>query len=112
MKTHLFNVAFLLVLCTVSNHANAGKIVLKTELWDFICEVEIALGPDAPVIIEEILERPGVKIDGEYINGIVFEGEGRLCYRRSSIVDDCNSPMNDWVCYTNSSDAPQTILIY
>lgn len=96
----------------VSNNVSAGKIILKTELWDFICDVEVAVGSDAPIIIEEIFELPGVKIDGVYIDGIVFEGEGRLCYRRSSIVDDCDSPLNGWVCYTNSSDAPQTILIY
>ena len=69
-------------------------------------------GPDSPVFIEEIFELPGVKIDGEYIDGIVFEGEDRLCYRRSAIVDDCNSPLNDWVCYTNSRDEPQIIPIY
>ncbi len=112
MKSFLIKVIVLSALWMANNNVYAGKLILKTELWEFICDVEVAVGPDSPVIIEEIIELPGVKIDGEYIDGIVFEGEGRLCYRRSSIVDDCDSPLNDWVCYTNSSDAAQIIPIY
>jgi len=112
MKSFLLKMIVLFPLWIINNNAYAGKIILKTELWEFICEVEVAVGPDSPVFIEEILEFPGVKIDGEYIDGIVFEGEDRLCYRRSAIVDDCNSPLNDWVCYTNSRDEPQIIPVY
>lgn len=91
---------------------HAGDIVLKTELWDFICKVEVAVGPDSPGLIEKIYELPGVQPGIEYIDGIVFIGEGRLCYRRSSVTDDCYSEMNDWVCYTNYSEESETILIY
>lgn len=112
MKSILFKTFLLTVLWFVNYNVQAGKLILTTDLWDFICEVEVATGSDAPVVIENILEFPGVKIDGEYKNGIVFKGEDRLCYRRSSLVDDCDSPMNDWVCYSNSSDTPQIIPIY
>lgn len=112
MKTTLLMMTMLPPLLIANNCAHAGKIILKTELWDFICEVEVALGPDSPVVIEEILEFGGVKVDGEYIDGIVFEGEDRLCYRRSSVVDDCHSPLNDWVCYSNAGEAPEIIYIY
>lgn len=90
----------------------AGDIVLKTELWDFICKVEVAVGPESPDVIEEIYEFPGVQSGEEYIDGIVFTGEWRLCYRRSSVPDDCYSDMNDWVYYSNYSDESETILIY
>ena len=112
MKSFLVKFFVLLAMLIVNYNVYAGKIILKTDLWEFICEVEVATGPDAPVVIGEVLEFPGVKVDGEYIDGIVYEGEGHLCYRRSSIVDDCDSPPNDWVCYTNSSDTPQIIPIY
>lgn len=112
MKSILLKIIVALLLLVASNSTYAGKLILQTELWDFICKVEVALGSDTPMIIEEVLEFPGVKNDGEYIDGIVFEGEHRLCYRRSSTVDDCNSPLNDWVCYTNSGETPETIYIY
>ena len=112
MKSLLLKIILLLPICISINNAYAGKIILKTELWEFICKVEVAVGPDSPIVIEKTLEFPGVKIDGVYADGIVFEGEDRLCYRRSAIIDDCNSPLNDWVCYTNSGDEPQIIPIY
>lgn len=90
----------------------AGDILLKTELWDFICKVEVAVGPDSPGVIEKIYEFPGVQPGVEYIDGLVFTGEGRLCYRRSSVNDDCYSEMNDWVCYTNYSEESEIIFIY
>lgn len=101
-----------LLLLPLCNSANAGEIILKSELWDFICEVEVAIGPDTPDVILRIHELSGVRPGAEYVNGIVFTGEGRLCYRRSSIIDDCHSEMNDWVCYTNYSDEPEIISIY
>lgn len=112
MKSFLLKMIALSILWFVNFNSYAGNIILKTDLWDFICEVEVAIGPDTPVVIDKILEFPGVKVDGEYIDGVVFKGEGRLCYRRSSIVDDCDSSLNDWVCYTNSNDTPQIIPIY
>ena len=96
----------------ISSVGYAGDIVLKTELWDFICKVEVAVGPESPGVIEKTYEFPGVQSGGEYVDGIVFIGEKRLCYRRSSVADDCYSDMNDWVCYTNYREESETILIY
>ena len=112
MKLNILKRLVLLPLCLICSVGYAGEIVLKTELYEFICKVEVAIGPESPVIIEQLFEFPGVQSAGEYINGIVYTGEGRLCYRRSSVVDDCYSEMNDWACYTNYSDESETILIY
>lgn len=112
MRSTVCKGAVTLVLYGFCCAADAGDIILKTELWDFICEVEVAVGPEAPSVIETIHEFPGVQPGSEYVDGNVFTGQGRLCYRRTSIADDCYSEMNDWVCYTNYSDEPVTILIY
>lgn len=90
----------------------AGEIILKSELWEFICKIEVAVGPESPDVIENVHEFPGVQAGGEYVNGIVFTGEGRLCYRRSSVVDDCYSELNHWVCYTNYGDESEVVYIY
>ncbi len=112
MKSHVCSGASFLALCSFSCMASAGDIILKTELWDFICEVEVIVGPEVPGVFDGVLEFPGVQVGLEYVDGVVFTGEGRLCYRRSSVADDCYSDMNDWVCYTNYSDEPEIILIY
>ena len=112
MELNIFKRIVFLQLWLISSVGYAGEIVLKTELYDFICKVEVAIGPESPVVIEQLLEFPGVQSAGEYKDSIIYTGEGRLCYRRSSVVDDCYSEMNDWVCYTNYSDESETILIY
>lgn len=112
MRLQLIKGIALLTFCFVSNIGSAGEIILKTDLWEFICKVEVAVGAESPDVIEHIHEFPGVKSGEEYANSIVFTGEGRLCYRRSSVVDDCYSEMNDWVCYTNYGEEPETVLIY
>lgn len=112
MRPNRCNGVVFLAICIASSATCAGEIILKTELWDFICEVEVAVGPEVPDVIGRIHEIPGAQVGKEYVNGIIFKGEGRLCYRRSSMVEDCYSDMNDWVCYTNYSDEPETILIY
>ena len=67
MKKSLVTLVVISPLWLISYHTSAGELILKTELWDFICEVEVALGPDTPLVIERVLEFPGVKNDGEYI---------------------------------------------
>lgn len=112
MKSRLFKSITLLPFLLIGPMSYAGEIILQTSLWEFICKVEVAVGPESPDVIERIHEFPGVRSGGEYAGGIVFKGEGRLCYRRSSIIDDCYSEMNEWVCYTNYSDESETISIY
>ena len=112
LNLNIFKRITLLHLCLICPVGYAGQLVLKTELYEFICKVEVAIGPESPDIIEQLLEFPGVQSTGEYLDSIVYKGEGRLCYRRSSVVDDCYSEMNDWACYTNYSDESETILIY
>jgi len=112
MRANNFKRAVFLYFGLISSVVYAREIILKTELHELICKVEVAVGADAPDVIEQLLEFPGVQSGGAYIDSIVYKGEGRLCYRRSSVVDDCYSEMNDWACYTNYSDESETILIY
>jgi hypothetical protein len=78
----------LFTLCSIAV-AIAGDVKLVSDQWDSVCRVEISWGPDAPdgAPVEEHLDVPRnwsiTKVD-------------RLCYRRASTPDNCDSGMTQW----------------
>jgi len=103
---------FLTVMLISSSLSIAGEIKLISETWDFICEVEVATGLGAPESPDETFEISAVNTDSFYKDGIIFTGADRLCYRRSSSVEDCYSPMNERSCYTNMTEVVDLLNIF
>jgi hypothetical protein len=94
------------LLINYSQSTAAGDIHLNSELWPFICKVEIAVGLNA-------WENPTYTKEFEGVEkGPVYTGTDRLCYRRSSTPDDCYSPLNQWTCQTNPTPKPDTMELY
>lgn len=78
----------LFTLCSLAS-AIAGDVKLVSDQWDSVCRVEITWGPDAPdgAPVEQHLDVPR--------NWSVTKPE-RLCYRRASTPDNCDSGMTQW----------------
>ena len=69
--------------------AFAGDVKLVSDNWDSICRVEITSGPQAPngTPIESHTDVPK--------NWSITKPD-RLCYRRASAPDNCDSGMTQW----------------
>ena len=70
-------------------YAFAGDVKLVSDTWDEVCRVEVTWGPNAPesTPVEQFLD---VKR-----NWSITRPE-RLCYRRASTPDNCDSGMTQW----------------
>ncbi len=80
--------ACMVMLGFVAN-ARAGDVKLVSDTFDSVCGVEIAWGPDAPngTLVEFHTDVPR--------NWSVTKPD-RLCYRRASTPDNCDSGMTQW----------------
>jgi hypothetical protein len=69
--------------------AFAGDVKLVSDTWDEVCRVEISWGPNAPegTPVEQFLD---VK------RNFSITKPDRLCYRRASTPDNCDSGMTQW----------------
>ena len=70
-------------------HALAGDVKLMSDTWDSICGVETTWGPNAP---------DGTPVEHYYDverNWSITKPD-RLCYRRASTPDNCDSGMTQW----------------
>ena len=69
--------------------ALAGDIKLVSGTWDSVCRVEITWGPNAPngTPVESYSDVPR--------NWSITKPD-RLCYRRASTPDNCDSGMTQW----------------
>jgi hypothetical protein len=67
----------------------AGEVKLISDTWDSVCRVEITSGPEAPngAPIENFSDVP---------RNWSLTRSGRLCYRRASTPDNCESGMTQW----------------
>ncbi len=74
------------------SHGYAGKVRLKSDNFDNICQVKLTVGPEAPNGTVEDIEN--VK------KGWSRTGNGRICYRRSSDPDVCGK-LTNWNCCIN-----------
>ena len=68
--------------------ASAGEVKLVSDTMDMICRVEVTSGPDAPNAPVETYT--DVKRDWSITK------PDRLCYRRASTPDNCDSGMTQW----------------
>lgn len=77
-----------ITLCAVA-HAFAGDVKLVSDSMEMVCRVEVTSGPNAPegVAIETFIEVE---------EGWSITRPGRLCYRRASTPDNCDSGMTQW----------------
>jgi hypothetical protein len=80
--------ACLLTLASITL-VDAGEVKLVSDTWDSVCRVEITSGPDAPndAPVEHYSDVPR--------NWSIIKPE-RLCYRRASTPDNCESGMTQW----------------
>ena len=68
--------------------ASAGEVMLVSDTMDMICRVEVTSGPDAPNAPVETYT--DVKRDWSITK------PDKLCYRRASTPDNCDSGMTQW----------------
>lgn len=69
--------------------AAAGDVKLVSDNWDSICRVEITWGPNAP-------NGTPVEFHADVPRNWSITKPDRLCYRRASAPDNCDSGMTQW----------------
>jgi len=80
--------ACILALGSIAN-AFAGDVKLVSDTLDSVCRVEITWGPDAP-------SGTPVEFHSDVPKNWSITKPERLCYRRSSTPDNCDSGMTQW----------------
>ena len=80
--------ACLLALCYVTN-ASAGDVKLVSDTLDSVCRVEITWGSDAP-------NATPIEFHNDVPRNWSITKPGKLCYRRASTPDNCDSGMTQW----------------
>ena len=80
--------ACLLSLGSIAN-ASAGDVKLVSDTLDSVCGVEISWGPDAP-------NSTAVEFYTDVPRNWTITKPDRLCYRRASTPDNCDSGMTQW----------------
>ena len=79
--------------CTValvfSGSALAGDVKLVSDTWDSVCRVDITWGPDAP-------NGTPVEHYSDVSRNWSITKPDKLCYRRASAPDNCESGMTQW----------------
>jgi hypothetical protein len=68
--------------------AAAGEVKLVSDTMDMVCRVEITSGPDAP--------NGSVETYNDVAIGWSITKPEKLCYRRASTPDNCDSGMTQW----------------
>ena len=88
-KTQLFPGTFacMLALGPIAPAA-AGEVKLVSDTIDMICRVEVTSGPDAP--------NARVETYTDVAMGWSITKAEKLCYRRASTPDNCDSGMTQW----------------
>ena len=66
----------------------AGEVKLVSDSIDMICRVEVTSGPDAP--------NGSVETYNDVAMGWSITKPEKLCYRRASTPDNCDSGMTQW----------------
>jgi hypothetical protein len=82
-----------LLACTLalvfSASALAGDVKLVSDAWDSVCRVDITWGPGAP-------NGTPVEHYSDVSRNWSITKPDRLCYRRASAPDNCESGMTQW----------------
>ena len=69
--------------------ASAGDVKLVSDTWENVCGVEISWGADAP-------NGTQVEFHTDVPRNWSVTKPDRLCYRRASTPDNCDSGMTQW----------------
>ena len=69
--------------------ALAGDVKLVSDTWDSVCRVEITSGPNAP-------EGTPLETYSDVPRNWSITKPDKLCYRRPSTPDNCDSGMTQW----------------
>jgi len=89
-KAAFLRESFACVLALVfSSSALAGDVKLVSDAWDAVCRVEITWGPGAP-------NGTPVEHYSDVSRNWSITKPDRLCYRRASAPDNCESGMTQW----------------
>jgi len=89
-KTAFLRVTCACILTLGSNtYARAGDVKLVSDTWDNVCRVEVTWGPNAP-------DGTPVEYHPEVSRNWSITKPDRLCYRRASTPDNCDSGMTQW----------------
>ena len=84
-----------------STLAAAGDVKLVSDTLDIVCRVEVSWGAGAP-------EGTPVEQHLDVHRGWSVSKPGRLCYRRASTPDNCDSGMTQWNTRWRCADAADT----
>jgi hypothetical protein len=79
----------LILLMLPAGTALAGDVTLVSDTWESVCRVEVTWGEDAPdgTPVENFSD---VEMDWSITR------PDKLCYRRASTPDNCDSGMTQW----------------
>lgn len=69
--------------------ASAGDVKLVSDTWENVCGVEVSWGADAP-------NETQVEFHRDVPRNWSITKPDRLCYRRASTPDNCDSGMTQW----------------
>ena len=89
LKTTAFLAAPFACMLAATPAAWAGDVRLVSGKWDSVCSVEITWGHGAP-------EGTPVEIHADVPKNWSISKPDRLCYRRPSTPDNCDSGMTQW----------------
>ena len=79
--------------------ALAGDVKLVSDTWDTVCSVEISWGSKAP---DDAQAEHHVDVERDWS----ITKPDRLCYRRASTPDNCDSGMTQWKTPWRCADNP------
>lgn len=69
--------------------ASAGDVKLVSDTWDNVCAVDITWGVDAP-------NSTPIEVHADVPKNWSITKPDKLCYRRPSTPDNCDSGMTQW----------------
>jgi len=85
----LSGVLFCALALGTTSHTHAGDVKLVSGTWDSVCRVEITWGPGAP-------NGTPVEVYSDVARNWSKTKPEKLCYRRASTPDNCDSGMTQW----------------
>jgi hypothetical protein len=89
--------ACLLALGAMSD-ALAGEVKLVSDTWDYVCRVDVTWGPGAP-------DGTPMEQHIDVSRNWSISKPDRLCYRRPSTPDNCDSGMTRWTTRWQCADS-------
>ncbi len=97
--------ACVVTLCSIA-YALAGDVKLVSDTLDSVCRVHITSGPNAP-------DGTPVEHYSDVQRNWSITKPDRLCYRRASTPDNCDSGMTQWNtrwrCAANASSGTEEL---